>query len=405
VAATHHPRMVRRRCTSRVLTGVLLVFVGCSPILVAHPAGAAPPSRTAAGPLQFLDVGLGQRGNELRLRVGTAGSVADWLHDPRATVCATLVPGLGSPVRVCIGLRRGSRVDMLDVAGHVHAIRRLVASVETRGTRTVVIAFPLDAIGVGAGPLGWSVRSRWAGQPCSASRPCVSRLPATGFYSMTVAAVLIGCTPAGEDLRFAAPEPTNEVALTFDDGPSAWTPAILGELESAHAVATFFVVGEHITGNETILRRMLRDGDALGNHSYSHPVLARDGPYAHEQIAETTALIWQASGYRPCLFRAPYGATSPELIADARSQGLLTTEWNVDPRDWSQPGVEAIVSTTLQQTRPGSIILLHDGGGIRMQTVEALPSIIRAIRGRGLRFVTVPELLGLRPRYVGAEQA
>jgi peptidoglycan-N-acetylglucosamine deacetylase len=222
---------------------------------------------------------------------------------------------------------------------------------------------------------------------------------------MTVAAALVGCVPAGEDLRFAGPQPTNDVALTFDDGPSSWTPAILGELERERAVATFFVVGRQIAHNAGILRRMLRDGDALGNHSYSHPVLAGDGPYAHEQISETNALIWQASGYRPCLFRAPYGATSPELIADARSQGLLTTEWNVDPRDWSQPGVEAIVSTTLRQTQPGSIILLHDGGGVRAQTVEALPRIIRAIRERSLRLVTVPELLRLRPRYAGAKQA
>ena len=104
----------------------------------------------------------------------------------------------------------------------------------------------------------------------------------------------------------------------------------------------------------------------------------------------------KVTGYAPCLFRAPFGDVSPALIADAHSQGMMTIGWNVDPRDWGLPGVRAIVKRVLTQTRPGSIVLMHDGGGPRDETVAALPRLIAALLARGLRLVTVPELFGLR---------
>jgi peptidoglycan/xylan/chitin deacetylase (PgdA/CDA1 family) len=101
------------------------------------------------------------------------------------------------------------------------------------------------------------------------------------------------------------------------------------------------------------------------------------------------------------VFRPPYGAVDLAVVRDAATLGLATVTWDVDPRDWSLPGRGKIAAAVLRETRPGSIILMHDGGGPREQTIRALPAIVRALRARGLRFVTVPQLLEFAPRYAG----
>src|SRR5206468_2586366 len=111
------------------------------------------------------------------------------------------------------------------------------------------------------------------------------------------------------------------------------------------------------------------------------------------------ARIQAVSGYRPCIFRPPYGAFDGRVVREARALGLAAIMWDVDPRDWSLPGKGAIGGRILGQVRPGSIILSHDGGGPRGETLAAYPGIIGALRRRGYRFVTVPELLGFRPIY------
>src|SRR4029077_3111613 len=105
-------------------------------------------------------------------------------------------------------------------------------------------------------------------------------------------------------------------------------------------------------------------------------------------------------GYTPCIFRPPYGAYDGRTLRLARSLGLSTVMWNVDPRDWSRPGKGAIAGRILRQVKPGSIILSHDGGGPRGETLAAYPGIIATLRHRGYRIVTIPELLGFRPVYV-----
>ena len=357
-------------------------------------AGCAmfPVTRADSGPLLLVSARLLQRGAQLRLSIRTRGSPERWLDDPRAVFCLTL-----GPVRqVCLGGGRGSRVDKLDAAGRVVTVRPLIAAVITARRGATTIAFAMRDVGVRPGRLEWLARLRWRGPPCSSAKPCVSRVPGDGRNVLVVAPAPTGCTAAGGGVSVAGPPRSKEVALTFDDGPGQSTAAVLTTLEAEHAVATFFVVGEHVRGHEPLLRRMLRDGDALGNHSFSHVDLARDGRVADRELAETNALVGQVTGYAPCLFRAPFGDVSPALIADAHSQGLMTIGWNVDPRDWALPGVRAIVTRVLTQTRPGSIVLMHDGGGPRSETVAALPRIIAALLARGLRLVTVPELLGLR---------
>ena len=189
------------------------------------------------------------------------------------------------------------------------------------------------------------------------------------------------------------------VALTFDDGPAAGTPRVLDILKREKVHATFFLLGNQITGNERFVRRQLAEGHAIGDHSWNHPDLSGGGGFARSQLLGTQNRIRTATGFTTCVFRAPYGAVSRSLISIARGFGMNTIEWDVDPRDWARPGSGAIYSRVVGAVRPGSIVLMHDGGGPRGQTIDALPGIIHTLRRRGYGFVTVPELLGLTPVY------
>jgi peptidoglycan/xylan/chitin deacetylase (PgdA/CDA1 family) len=198
------------------------------------------------------------------------------------------------------------------------------------------------------------------------------------------------------------PRTRRAVALTFDDGPGQYTGRVLDVLKRTGAKATFFVLGQLVTTGE-LLRRALREGHAIGNHSFNHANLSGGGM---GQMTSTNAAIRRTTGYTPCLFRAPYGAVSGLLIGQARSLGMLTIQWDVDPRDWSRPGSGAIMAgrpasaaRVLSAVHPGSIVVMHDGGGPRDQTLAALPGMIATLQRRGYRLVTVPELLGLRPTF------
>jgi peptidoglycan/xylan/chitin deacetylase (PgdA/CDA1 family) len=192
-----------------------------------------------------------------------------------------------------------------------------------------------------------------------------------------------------------------EVALSFDDGPFPLTPSFVRMLRANHVVATFFMIGEQVTPRyRATIREELRDGDALGDHTWTHPdlnLLSR-GQVASE-LGRTRRVIRRESGYMPCVFRPPYGDYDASIIGTANSLRLATILWEVDPSDWALPGVAAIEQRVLTQVQPGSIILSHDGGGPRQQTLQAYPYIIRKLRQRGYRFVTVPQLLGFRTRY------
>jgi peptidoglycan/xylan/chitin deacetylase (PgdA/CDA1 family) len=189
------------------------------------------------------------------------------------------------------------------------------------------------------------------------------------------------------------------VAIGFDDGPAPDTGAFVTMLERARARATFFVIGRQLgPAYRRVLLRELRNGDVLGDHSYSHPDLLLSGG-VRSQLQRTLAAIRGSSGYTPCVFRPPYGAYDASVVQTARSLGMATVLWDVDPTDWALPGVAAIERRVLAQVTPGSIIISHDGGGPRGQTLAAYPSIIAALRRRGYRIVTIPELLGFRPVY------
>jgi len=185
------------------------------------------------------------------------------------------------------------------------------------------------------------------------------------------------------------------VALTFDDGPSDLTGAVLATLARYEARATFFVVGAEIPGRERLLRRAVAEGHELGNHTMTHAKVCERREQAHPEIAKVSELIEAETGVAARLYRPPYGEIDPDDVAFAAELGMSTAVWNVDPRDWSS-GVspDTIRARVIDAAEPGSIVLLHDGpGDVRAATVAALPSIIEALRDRGLASVTVSELV------------
>jgi peptidoglycan-N-acetylglucosamine deacetylase len=188
------------------------------------------------------------------------------------------------------------------------------------------------------------------------------------------------------------------VCLTFDDGPSASTPAILDALRAHSARATFFVLGESIEGHEGVLARVLAEGHEVGNHTFSHPHAMRldDAELAHD-IARCQRLL----GGAPTLFRPPYGEDPVRCERIAAERGLATTVlWSVDPQDFLERDPRAIADGIVDGAGPGAIVDLHDGWPRvtstvpdRTPTAEALELALPRLAERGLRCVTVSELL------------
>lgn len=199
------------------------------------------------------------------------------------------------------------------------------------------------------------------------------------------------------------------VALTFDDGPDGrWTPKILDILEQKHATATFFVIGENMQNKPGLVQREVADGMMIGNHTWTHPnIAATPLTQTDLEINTTQRLFAVLTGKSMRFFRPPYfgdaepstpGEVAPLVVA--QKLGYLIVGLRIDPDDWKKPPPQAIIQKTmarLADTGPtaGQVVLLHDAGGDRSRTVEALPALIDAIRARGLRLVTVDQLAGM----------
>ena len=183
------------------------------------------------------------------------------------------------------------------------------------------------------------------------------------------------------------------VALTFDDGPNPHaTPLILDALAARGVKATFFILGRHAEQWPDLVRRVADEGHTIGNHGYFHRKLQFKSPrYVRDDLTRGTRAIEQAAGVHPALFRAPHGFRSPWVAAIAGSLGQRTVGWSLGVWDSDRPGVDAIVQRTVGGTRPGSILLLHDGDGYdpagdRMQTARAVPRIVDRLLEQGYRF-------------------
>ncbi|HEY2670572.1 MAG TPA: polysaccharide deacetylase family protein [Rugosimonospora sp.] len=195
---------------------------------------------------------------------------------------------------------------------------------------------------------------------------------------------------------------TGRVALTFDDGPQPpWTEQILDILEDTGTPATFFVLGSRIHGNEPTLRRMTDLGCAVEVHAWDHIRMTGQEPGERRaDIDRTRRLIRDVTAHDPTTVRPPDGHVSLDVLDAIRTAGLMPAFWSVHARDWTRPGVAAIESDVISGLDDGAIVLLHDGGGDRSQTVGALPRIIEAINDRGLRPVSLAPL----PRPVDGRQ-
>ena len=190
---------------------------------------------------------------------------------------------------------------------------------------------------------------------------------------------------------------TKTVALTFDDGPNPdATPRILDALGSRGVKATFFVLGRHADAWPDLVRRVVDEGHVVGNHGWHHRKLHVRGPgYVRRDLTMGTESIERAAGTRPKLFRAPHGFRSPWVTPIAASLGQRTVGWSRGVWDSAKPGVDAIVRRTVDGTRPGRIMLLHDGDGYdmhgdRTQTAAAIPRVLDELLEQGYSFATIP---------------
>jgi peptidoglycan-N-acetylglucosamine deacetylase len=187
------------------------------------------------------------------------------------------------------------------------------------------------------------------------------------------------------------------VALTFDDGPGPYTPQVLAELRSLRVRATFFVIGHNAAQSPGIVRALRAAGMVVGNHSWSHPNLTKLSlAKQRAQVRRTQDVLEATIGQRPRFFRPPMWAWNRATARAVAEQGMVGVLFSVDTRDWSRPGVTAIVRQALT-AHDGQIIALHDAGGDREQTVQALPLIVKGLRARGLEPVTLDELFRKAP--------
>ena len=183
----------------------------------------------------------------------------------------------------------------------------------------------------------------------------------------------------------------DEVALTFDDGPTSLTSRLLAILAAHRVKATFFLIGRNIRPERGAVKAEAAAGDEIGNHSWSHPDLTTLAPAElARELGATSAAIRALTGTAPRLMRPPGGDHDGAVDAAIRAQRMVETLWSVDPRDWASNDPGSIARSVLAAASPGAIILLHDG---RPATLAALPTILDRLTGLGLHPVTVPRLL------------
>ncbi|MFE4972442.1 polysaccharide deacetylase family protein [Kitasatospora sp. NPDC056651] len=213
---------------------------------------------------------------------------------------------------------------------------------------------------------------------------------AVGALVVALAAGAAVTLPAAE-AQAAAPRAAKVVYLTFDDGPSpAYTPKVLATLARYGVRATFFEIGQNVAAHPSVTKQVARAGHSVQNHSWSHPDLRRLSAAAlNAQLVDTDKAVRAQTGRTPSCLRPPYGAVDSTVRSKAAALGKQVVLWSVDPADWSRPGTAAIRSRVLDNVRPGSVILLHDGGGDRSQTVAALPAIISTLKARGYGFAAL----------------
>jgi peptidoglycan/xylan/chitin deacetylase (PgdA/CDA1 family) len=382
----------------KILCTGALVSASLATVGAPGPAAASPPVPVRAR--------LSQAGRRLLISLRTSKPVA-------LAGLSRLPPGGGSP-SLCVELRASENADerrlclggpskpsrragleLLNATGEVTSKETVPARLKRPQPDKLVLALlPADA-GLTPQRYRWRVTSTRG--RCRGKRPdtCETSLPASGTRLFRLRPVrAVGCTGGSAGLDTNGARDRNVVALTFDDGPSEYTPRFLQVLREKHVPATFFEIGQEMSRYPDAMRQILREGDEIGNHTMHHTEFPGYGA-----IAPVTTLAESITHFRPCLFRPPGGAVNSAVVGAAGEDGLRTITWDVDPADWSNPGTGAIYSRIVDAAQPGSIILMHDGGGPRDETLAALPQVIDTLRARGYGFATVTALLGQRMIY------
>ena len=185
-----------------------------------------------------------------------------------------------------------------------------------------------------------------------------------------------------------------EMALTFDDGPGPYTLRLLKVLRRTHTPATFFEVGVGLRYFHAGTSAIVKLGDPIGDHTWSHPDMAQlSRAQQQSQLLMQTRAIHRYGAPFPRMFRPPDGDWNSTTLSLLRQDHMLMVLWSLDTDDWQLPGAKAIVQRVLKGAKPGTIVLMHDAGGNRSETIAALPKVIRRLRARGYKLVTVPQLL------------
>ena len=371
-------------------------------------AGAAggSPGHAAPGP-DLLGARLSQSGQDLVFSVRTStplplaqlDRLPDGADPSGRYLCVALRRGgAAAERRLCLGggeSRRRVGLELIDAAGKATHEGVVAARVRRSSATKLSVSLLPAAAGLAPHRYSWRVLEGQDGCQASAGGICQESLPVTGAFAFRLRPVrVVGCTGGSAGLDTNGSPGRKAVALTFDDGPSEYTPRFLKVLRQKHVHGTFFEIGEEMPGREATMRQILAEGNEIGNHTMHHTEYP-----GYSELAPDSARIEAYTHFRPCLFRPPGGALNSSVIATAGSLGMRTITWNVDPRDWSLPGTGAIYNTVINTTHPGSIVIMHDGGGNRSETLAALPQIIDTLRSRGYRFETVTQLLGQRMIY------
>ncbi|MGY4923962.1 bifunctional polysaccharide deacetylase/glycosyltransferase family 2 protein [Streptomyces sp. 900105755] len=197
---------------------------------------------------------------------------------------------------------------------------------------------------------------------------------------------------------------TRTIALTFDDGPDpVWTPRILDVLRRNHVHATFFVVGTQVVAHPELVRRIVAEGHQIGIHTFTHPDLSRLAPWQRSlELRETQLAVAGAAGVTTALLRPPYSSENDALddagwsvLEQADRAGYVTVLSTLDAEDWQRPGTARVLANATPHGKTGQIVLMHDAGGDRSQTVAALDTLIPRLKAQGFRFTTVGAAVGM----------
>jgi peptidoglycan/xylan/chitin deacetylase (PgdA/CDA1 family) len=392
-------------------------------MLVAAGMGAASVDRVQAAvaeqPLMIETATLAQDGQDLVWNVELAQPFAPQaLARDGRSLCLLIEPGSNGSVagKACLtGPGRGGQAPRVVYTPTIGSGAAQTVSVDATVTRSsardLTASFLPASVGLTYRALRWQVIGTLSAPGCVPAnavvgpKGCEAVFPAQPAELSLHTPRLVGCVAAGPDRVFHGPSTAHEIALTFDDGPW-WEPpssAFVSLLARLHVPATFFEIGEHISqydSNGKIEREMLADGDMIGDHTWSHPDLLGLSPSRQrEQISLAADAIRKATGFTPCLFRAPDGAVDSSVLRVARALGFTTIQWDIDPRDWALPGESEIIDNVLANAHNGGIVEEHFGGGPRYETLDALPAEIAGLRRKGYQLVTLTQMLGYKLVY------